>query len=129
MTCHWRRQHVHGNLSTNRPHPNVIKLRGNRADIKLTIVNLSEEATNMHLIHSTYTQCQEVPQESLNYQMVDLIPRVWPTWLRAIGKRTGELTEYSLAKPKCYLVLEKRASVVKKPVVTVRQSTNNVTNA
>jgi hypothetical protein len=63
-------------------------------------------------------------QESLKYQMVDLIHRVWPTWLRAIGKRTGELTEYSVAKPKCYLVPEKRVSVVKKPVA-VRQSTDN----
>ena len=129
MTCHWRRQPVHVNLITNRPHPNGVKLRGNRIDLKLTVVNLSEETINMHLIHSTYTRCQEVPQESLKCQMVDLIHRVWPTWLRDIGKRLGELIEYYLAKLKCYRVPEKRVSVVKQLVVVLKQTTNNVTNA
>jgi hypothetical protein len=61
--------------------------------------------------------------------MVELIHRVWPTWLRATGKRIGELTGYSLAKPKCYLAPEKRVSVVKKLVVVVKQSTSNIINA
>ena len=63
-------------------------------DLKLTVVNLNEETTNMHLIHSTYTRYQEVPQERLQCQIVDLIHRVWPTWLKDIGKRLGELIQY-----------------------------------
>jgi hypothetical protein len=63
-------------------------------DPKLAVVNLNEETTNMHLIHSTHTQYREVPQERLKYQIVDFMQRAWPTWLNDIMELLGELMQY-----------------------------------